>query len=267
MSKIQGAVREISALDELSRRDCKYNRIHPLSKLLVTLTYLVCLVSFKGNELTGVLGMAIYPFIIFEVTGLSFGKALYRLRFILPLVCIVGIFNPIMNKTAALEIGGIVISEGMLAFFTLMLKGILSVLASYLLIATTSVEKLCFAMRKLHIPAVIVTEFMLIYRYIAVIGKEAEVMTRSYELRAPGQKGVNWRSWGPMIGQLLLRSMDRADVLYQSMCCRGYHDEFPFSGTSRMRGADRTYLFMAALGIILLRLFPLPELVGRLLNL
>jgi cobalt/nickel transport system permease protein len=46
MSKISNAARSIGKLDELARRDTWLNRIHPLVKLLVTLLYLVLVVSF-----------------------------------------------------------------------------------------------------------------------------------------------------------------------------------------------------------------------------
>ena len=65
MSKISNAARSIGKLDELARKDTWLNRIHPLVKLLVTLLYLVLVVSFPPIRLTGVLAMALYPFLLF----------------------------------------------------------------------------------------------------------------------------------------------------------------------------------------------------------
>ena len=56
--------------------------------------------------------------------------------------------------------------------------------------------------------------------------KEFERITDAYSLRAPGQKGVHYKVWGTMLGQLLLRSMDRAQTVYDSMRMRGYRGEF-----------------------------------------
>ena len=65
---------------------------------------------------------------------------------------------------------------------------------------------------------------MLVYRYIIVLLKEIERMTDAYSLRAPGQTGLHYKVWGTMVGQLLLRSMDRAEELCRSMELRGFHD-------------------------------------------
>ena len=114
MSKMSNAARSLEKLDELSRRDTFLNRIHPAVKLVVTVLYLVLVVSYGGYQLTGVLGMALYPFLLFEISGLSFRDALRRLRIVLPLVCVVGIFNPLFDRTPVLNVLGIPVSGGVL---------------------------------------------------------------------------------------------------------------------------------------------------------
>ena len=78
---------------------------------------------------------------------------------------------------------------------TLMLKGVFAVLASYLLILTTSMESICYALRLLHVPKIMVTMVLLIYRYVIVLLKEAERISQAYSLRAPAQKGIHYRAW------------------------------------------------------------------------
>lgn len=78
------------------------------------------------------------PFILSEI---PFWDSLRRLRIVLPFVCLVGLFNPFFERQPILTIGSITITAGMVSMATLMIKGIYSVLASYLLIATTSIEK------------------------------------------------------------------------------------------------------------------------------
>ena len=95
-------------------------------------------------------------------------------------------------------------------------------MASFLLAATTSIEDICRALRQLHVPKVLTSLLLLTFRYISVLLDEAAIMTDAYRLRAPGQKGVHISAWGSFLGQLLLRSMDRATALYESMELRGY---------------------------------------------
>jgi cobalt/nickel transport system permease protein len=263
MSKISDAAASMGKLDELARRDTWLCRIHPLSKLVVTMLYLVLTVSFPPRQLTGVMGMVLYPFVLFEAWGLSFKNALYRLRIVLPVVCLVGILNPFFDREPVLTIGAITLTSGVLSMLSLMLKGILTVLASYLLAATTTVEAICSALRMLHIPGIIITEFLLICRYITVLLKEADRMTQAYALRAPGQKGVAMKAWGPMVGQLLLRSMDRAKALYQSMRMRGFREDRPFFSPVKMTPSGLLYLAVCSALLIALRIFPVLELLGR----
>ena len=263
MSKIGNAIYEFQTIDALAKKDTWLNRIHPLVKLFLTVFYIALTVSFHKYDLTGLLGMIIYPIAVFEISGLSFGDALRRLKVVLPVVCIVGILNPFFDRTPAAMIGNTMISGGVISMITLMIKAVLTVLAAYLLIATTSIEKICYALRKIHVPQMIVVEILLIYRYITVLLSEARRITQAYFLRAPGQKGVAFKAWGPLLGQMLLRSMDRAGELYESMCIRGFRGEFYVQGKPAKAGPSLLYLLIWTAVLTALRLFPVMQLVGR----
>ncbi len=264
MSRLSRAGHDMERLDELAHRDTFLGRIHPLVKQLVTLLYLVLTVSFSSRQLTGVLGMALYPFLVFEISALSFRDALYRLRIVLPLVCAVGIFNPFFDREGVLTILGVTVTGGVLSMLTLMAKGVLTVLSSYLLIATTPVEDICGAFRMLHVPGILVTEILLIFRYISVLLREADRMTQAYMLRAPGQKGVKFSAWGSLLGLMLLRSMDRAGQVAGSMCLRGYSMSAPVFHLKKIRSSDIMILLAVSAGLAALRVFPLLEFVGSL---
>ena len=70
------------------------------------------------------------------------------------------------------------------------------------------------------------TVILLIDRYIYILGQEAERIMTAYKLRAPSQKGIHYKAWGPLVGQWLIRSMERAQIVYESMTLRGYQGEF-----------------------------------------
>ena len=65
--------------------------------------------------------------------------------------------------------GGVKITGGEISMVTLMIKGILTVIAIYILIITTTIDRVCMALRKIHIPEIIVMIIQLIYRYINVL--------------------------------------------------------------------------------------------------
>ncbi len=240
-------------ISEEARQDKLINRMHPLVKLLTTLLAILLMVSVSRYDLAGILRMAVYPAVLFIIGEISFGRSLKRMRIVLPLVCLIGLFNPFFDREILLTVGGMKISGGVISMLVLMLKGVLAVLSSYLLIVTTTIEDICYAMRMLHIPKIFVTELLLIYRYSSVLMTEARRMFQAYQLRAPGQKGIAFRSWGSFAGLLLLRSMDRAETVYESMCIRGFTGDFPEGKRLSLRRGDYCYLGVVVAALLVLR--------------
>ena len=229
MSKITGVLHEIHNLEEAAQRKTMLTALHPLAKLLITMGYIICLISFGKYALLSLLLMAAYPLIGFQLGQLSWRQGLWRLRFILPVVACVGIANPFFDKQL-IQLGSFSVQGGYISFLALLLKGVLAVLASYLLIATTTIEQLCYALRLLQLPKLLVTQLLLTYRYLTLLLQQADTMVQAYALRAPKQKGIHFKVWGSLAGQLLLRSIDRANNLYASMLLRGYQGEYYYAG-------------------------------------
>ena len=146
MSKITGTISEIHKLQEQAQLSTPLTSLHPLAKLLMTMAYIITLMSLGKYALFKLLVLASYPLLGFYWGRISLSQALWRLRLILPLVACVGIANPLFD-THIIYCGDFAIQAGYLSFITLMLKGILAVLASYLLIATTTIEQICYALR------------------------------------------------------------------------------------------------------------------------
>lgn len=261
MSKLNDAIYEIEHLSEMAEQNQWINLIHPLVKFLITIVYIFIVVSFPKYNISGLLSMLIYPLIIFIMGDLSFKEAIHRLRIVLPLVCIVGILNPFFDKQVLFMIGSFKVTGGILSMISLMFKGVFTVLASYILIASTTIEKICYALRLIHVPKIMVTQLLLIYRYITVLLTEVKRITQAYSLRAPNQNGVHFKAWGSLVGQLLLRSMDRADIVYESMCLRGYNGEFDY-GHSQFKSSDCIYLIVWLIVLVLFRFVPVFDVVG-----
>lgn len=263
MSKMNHAIYEIHHMDAMAQKNQWVNLIHPLVKLLLTVFYIAVTVSFSRYDIIGLAGMVLYPLAVFILGDISIKDSLRRLRVVLPLVCVIGIFNPFFDKVPVVFMG-IPMNAGVLSMFTLMMKGIFSVMASYLLIATTSIEKICYALSLLYVPRIMVTQILLTYRYITVLLEEVNRITQAYSLRAPNQKGIHFKVWGSLTGQLLLRSMDRAEVVYESMLLRGYKGDFKYMGQKvKFRMQDFLYLLLWAGVIVLFRMQPVFIVIGN----
>lgn len=244
MGKISDAIYEVHYIDTIASKDSPIHRIHPLVKLIVTIAYIWFTVSFDKFNAFGVLTMVIYPVVVFSMSGTSFRHSLKKLRVILPLVLLMGIFNPIFDQTPRFMFYGILVTDGLVSGFTLIVKGCFAVLGSYLLIATTTIESICSALNILHVPKIIVTQILLTFRYITVLMEEANHIFEAYTLRAPFQKGVHFKVWGSLLGQLLLRSIDRAGALYDSMVLRGFNGDFSYTHERKANWNDFAFLLI-----------------------
>ncbi len=265
MNKMEKALWEFAEMDELSAQDSPIHRLSPTAKLLTAVLYILLVVSFHKYDLSGLSVMLLYPVLLFQLSGIPVHVCFYKLRIVLPLVMAVGLFNPFFDRETLLFLGEVPVSGGIISMLTLMLKGLLCLMVSFLLMATTPIDSLCAALRMLHVPGMLVTMLLLTYRYVGVMTQELAVMTDAYHLRAPGQKGIHISAWGSFLGQLLLRSMDRAQELYGSMLLRGYHDHFHYAPMKPFALSDGLYLSVCVAVFFLLRFFNAAQFLGSLL--
>lgn len=229
MDNAERALLDLRAMDELASMDSPYHRLSPLSKLVMTIVYILITTSFHKYDLTGLLFMVIFPLLGYQFAMIPVSTCFSKLRGVLPLVAAVGLLNPLFDRAPVFRIGRITVTSGMVSMITLMLKGVFCLMASFLLMATTHIDDLCRALRRIHCPKVITSLILLTFRYTSVLLDEVSDMTQAYILRAPGQKGIHISAWGTFLGQLLLRTMDRADALYEAMMLRGFSGEFHYA--------------------------------------
>ena len=260
----RGHGKSVRAMDDLAAQDSFLHRLSPLSKLFVTIFYLAVVVSFPRYRLTALVWMALFPVAGYQLAGIALRTCFQKLRLVLPLVCAVGLLNPIFDRQIVTQIGTLAVSGGVVSMLTLVMKGVFCLLASFLLMATTTIEEICRALRQLHLPKTITSLLLLTFRYIGVLLSEVSVMQEAYSLRAPGQKGVHISAWGSFLGQLLLRSMDRAEALYESMELRGFCGDFSYAVRRRGSAASWPYAILCPALMLLPRLVDLSALAGSL---
>ena len=265
MASIERAALEIREMDDLAALDSPIHALHPLAKLLTTMVYLLTVVSFGKYDLSGLFPMVLYPALLFSLSGISVKTCFYKLRMVLPLLLAVGVFNPLLDRAPLVRLGGVALSGGVISFLTFTLKGLFCLSASFLLAATTSLDALAAALRKLRLPKMPVTLLLLSFRYVSVLMEELAAMTTAYRLRAPGQKGIRWNAWGSFLGQLLLRSMDRAEELYASMRLRGFQGDFPYAEGRPLSRGDLAYFLLVTLCLLAFRIWNVSRLLGGLL--
>lgn len=262
---MQNSLHQMRLLDELARRPNSINNLHPLTKLLTTLAYLVVVVSFGRYEISALLPLVFYPVILLAFTDLPIGEIMKRIGWTLPFIIGLGMFNPIFDHQTV-SVLGFSISQGWLTFLSIFIKCVLTVAAGVLLIATTGMDKLGSALRMLRVPKIFVLQLLLTYRYISVLGNELARMLRAYSLRAPGHKGIKREAWGSFTGNLLLRSFDRAQRVYAAMCLRGFSGDYHAGRMNPPERREMIFILGWLAFFIAARIYDLPAWLGSLLT-
>lgn len=213
---------DLGYMDTLASGDSLLNSIDPRSKLITTLAFIVAVVSFDRYAISALMPFFIYPAVLISLGGLPAGYLLKKVLIVSPFAVLVGIFNPIMDRNVLFYIGSIGISGGWVSFFSIIIKFILTVTSALVLIASTGFNKVCDSLIKLGVPRPFVIQLQFFYRYIFVLTDEAERMVRARSFRVFDSGSVGIKTFALLTGNLLLRTLDRAERIYLAMRCRGF---------------------------------------------
>ncbi len=112
---------------------------------------------------------------------------------------------------------------------------------------TTPLHELAGGLRKLGVPVILVDTLTLTYRYLFVLLEEATRLRRAAAARGYRPRWLGQALLiGRLIGQLFMRSYERAERVYDAMVQRGYRGQMPTSRELAFGKAD-----VAALVILL----------------
>jgi cobalt/nickel transport system permease protein len=118
--------------------------------------------------------------------------------------------------------------EGMIEALTITIKCNAIVLASLALMATLDLVRLGHALHHLGAPTKLVHIFMFTIRYFDLLHHEYHRLSRAMRLRGfrPGVNRHTYRTYGYLVGMLLVNSFDRAERVLAAMKCRGFRGQF-----------------------------------------
>ncbi|MDR3092067.1 MAG: hypothetical protein LBU36_07795 [Clostridiales bacterium] len=258
-SKIFKSILELSEIDGLSLGTSWLHRLHSGAKIGVTLAFLACAASFP-NEPRRLAALFIFPAVNMFLGKLPPAAILSRLLAVLPFA-------------GAVAAGSLVsVGEGGGALCaSLMLKSAVTASAALVLAASTPYPLLIARLGSWGAPNEVCAVFLLTYRYLWVLADEAAAMFHSYILRAASGEGrafgllnpfrrpktpsggVRARHMGIFLGQLLLRSFDRAERVYDAMLSRGFDGSLPVNGRENWKFMDSCYTVISLGGLACLR--------------
>ncbi len=249
-------------MDLLSYQDTAVHKIDPRAKLITALLFILTVVSFGKYQIS-----MLVPFIIFPVYLISAGNIpsvyiLKKILFVSPFALMIGIFNPFFDKSIVINLGGIGISGGWISFISIMMRFALTVSTALALIACTGFNNICFALNKLGAPKIFAVQLLFLYRYIFVLAEEAARMVRARNLRSIEGRGRGIKTYGPLLGNLLLRTISRAERIHMAMVCRGFDGNIRVLNKYKFGLNEILFVIIWGLIFLLLRFFNISQLAG-----
>lgn len=216
---------EIGRMDELGRMDSPVHRLDARAQFITTVGFIVVVMSYSRYEVSALVPLLLYPSILLVLGRLPVGYLSRKILIAAPFALFVGILNPWLDRHIEGMAGAYPLTGGWLSFASIMLRFVLTVSAALILVACTGIHRLCAGGARMGMPRVFVVQLLFLYRYFFVIGDEGGRMVRGVEMRVSGARALGVRTYGMLVGQLLLRAMDRAQRIYRAMVARGFEGE------------------------------------------
>ncbi len=266
MTDIQSKIHAIYAIEQLAQRKTGIHLLHPCAKIIGTVVYIVCVVSSDRYVVSALMAYLLYPVLVMALAEIPYGMIGKRLLLALPFCLFAGVSDLLFDRAPVLYLGAFAVSGGMLSCGILLLRTLLCVAAVLILVAVTPFSELTGQLRRMHVPRFLVLLFEMTYRYVGTLIEETASMYIAYGLRSRTKKGLDIRHMGSFVGQLLLRSFDRAERIYQAMQCRGYALAHTWQTKRRMQGADYAFLALVCGSSVWFHFINLARILGRMLS-
>ena len=263
MAKIDKNFFDIGYMDTLASRQTAVHRLDPRAKLLTTLVFITTVVSFDKYEIAALIPFFIYPVFLCAVGNVPPVYLVKKLILVSPFAVMIGIFNPLIDREILVRLGDLGISGGWISFASILIRFVLTVGAALILIAVTGFYGVCAALEKLGTPRVFVVQLMFLYRYLFVLVDEASRLVRARSLRSFGTGGGGFKTFGSLVGHLLLRTLDRAQRIYLAMCCRGFDGKIHIMKPLKFGLPEIGFISGWLAFFLAMRLYNIPAALGR----
>jgi len=228
-----------SFLDRYSDLDSPVHRIDPRARLIAAFSAIVIIVSEPHGRL---LPFAFYGIIILFMTAMTRippGFILKRCLAVSPFIIIAAVSYPLSVPGAGVVENGYLLTEGVRSGLTIFLKAFFALVLLILLTSTGKFHRLLAGFRKLGMPRLLGVISALMYRYVFILHDELLRTSRARDSRTPGAiRTSRVRVYGNQAAMIFIRSLERSQVVYNSMLSRGFAGEFPDMDKLRVRAGD-----------------------------
>lgn len=146
-------------------------------------------------------------------------------------------------------------AEGLSRALSMVLVANAVVLATQALLASMESVELGHALARLGVPGRLSTLMLFTLRYVEVLHQEYARLRLAMRARAfrPRSGWHTWRTYGWLVGMLLVMSVERSERIHAAMRLRGFRGRYPTLDQSRAGGLDWGFgaVHAAALAVVL----------------
>ena len=211
------------------------HRLDPRTKLALTLAFIFTALLTPQAHWEVFIALGALLLVVTLTAGFSpffvIKRSLIALPFVLAAVPV--LFDRPGERLIEVPVfGWTATDQGLEAVSSIFIRSWLSVMAATILTATTEADVLLRSLRWFGVPRVFVATISFMWRYIFVIGEEAQRLMTAREARSARPDGkaagsIRWRAGvaGNMVGSLFLRTLNRSERVYVAMLSRGYNGE------------------------------------------
>ncbi len=205
-----GAAMRHDYIDRYARLDSPVHRLPAPLKLALALALVISTVVVPFSAFLYFVACALFLFSVILLARLPISFVAIRLLTLEPLaagVAILAVMQP----------------DGLFVLIRILVKTNLCLLTMVLLANTTPFAGILDVLRSLRVPPLLITVLALMYRYVFLLIDQSERMTRARKSRTfVPRRGSRWKSAAGIVGQLFVRSTERAERIYAAMTARGW---------------------------------------------
>lgn len=253
MSRLEKVISGLSDMEHNASGDNMLQRTDTRAKIVVTVCFLVCMLSLPVLNLPNLILFLSYPLIACAMAQTEYIIVFTRSLAVLPFVIFIGIFNPLLATSPMLTVFGITVSAGWVTFFALILRALISTQAVLILIMSSGFHNTCRALECLGVPSILSTQLLFVYRYIFVLLQEFLNMHRARMARSFGRDSYPIKMWGVFTGRLFLRTADHSKNIHRAMVSRGFTGQIAVNTQFSWKRSDSVFTALWCTAFLILR--------------
>ena len=238
--------------EPFTRRDSLIHRLDPRARLVAALAFAMLLAVCRHPEVC-LLGLAA-ALVLFPLARLPLRATAKRLVAINALMLMIVVLLPLgIGGRTVWQFGPLCYTrEGLSRAAVMAIKGNAIVFSYTALVSTMTPFTLGHALAHLWVPRKLTLLYCLTVRYVGTMKQEYDRLRTAMRVRGftPRTDLHTLRSYGQLVGMLLVRSFDRSERVLAAMKCRGFRGTFWLLEHFAFGRGDLVFLVAAAVVLL-----------------